>query len=92
MNSWRQTSFFSKTGAFKNPRLKLNALGIVDEIKSVVLHKGGEWNSEGDGWFVAGIVNEVNCSGFGHEVDSSNENDEKRRAENLDKIKVKGPP
>lgn len=57
-----------------------------------MLHERGERNSASHGRLVASVVDEVNRSRLGHEVDGGDEDDEERRAKNLDKIEMKRFP
>ena len=76
MNSRGQTGLFAKARALENPHLKLDALGVVSEDETGVLHESGEGDTASDGRLEAGVINEVDGSRLGHEVDSSDEDDE----------------
>ena len=92
MNGRRQAGLLAEAGAFENPHLKLDALRVVGEDEARVLHESGEGDSASDRWFEAGVVDEEDGSGFGHEVDGGGEDDEEGGAEDLDEVEVEGCP
>lgn len=55
-----------------------------------MFHEGREGDSEGDGGFVAGVVDEIDGSGLGHEVEGGDEDDEESGGEDLEEIEVEG--
>lgn len=76
MNRGRETCFFPEAGSLQNPHLEIDTFGIVLENQPRMLHECGERDSAGDRRLVAGVIDEVNRSGFGHEVDGAGEEDE----------------
>lgn len=57
-----------------------------------MLHIGGEGHTAGNRGFVAGVVDEVDGSGAGHEIDGRDEDDEESRAQDVDDIEFHGSP
>lgn len=92
MNGRWQTSLLPKARALENPHLKLDALGVVAEDQPGVLHESGEGDSASDRRLEAGVIDEVDGSGLGHEVDGGDEDDEEGGAEDLDEIEVERSP
>ena len=88
----RQAGFFTKTRAFENPHLKLDALGIGAVDEAGVLHESGEGDAASDRGFVAGVVDQVDGAGLRHEVDGADEDDEEGGTEDLEKIEVERAP
>jgi len=92
VDCWGETCFFTETGTFENTHLELDALRVVFKDEPGVFHEGCEGDAAGDGWLEAGVVDEVDGAGFGHEVDGGDEDDEEGGAEDLDKVQVEGVP
>ena len=88
----RETCFFTETGTFENTHLELDALRVVFKDKPGVFHEGCEGDTASDGRLEAGVVDEVDGAGLGHEIDGGDEDDEEGGAEDLDKVKVEGVP
>lgn len=55
-----------------------------------MLHIGGEGDPAGYRGFVAGVVDEVDGSRAGHEIDCGDEDDEESRAQDVDDIEFQG--
>lgn len=92
MDRERQTSLLSKPGSFQNSRLEFNTFRLRAQDEPSMLHEGRKWNPEHHRRLVTCVVYQINGSWLGHEVDSGSEDDEKRRAKDLDKIKMKRVP
>lgn len=75
MGFGRQTSLVPKAGSFKNSPYEFYAfrLGCQDNVG--MLHEGGKGDTVGGGRLVACVVNKINGSWLGHEVDSGNDDD-----------------
>ncbi|KAL4303440.1 hypothetical protein GQ457_10G025290 [Hibiscus cannabinus] len=92
MNSGRQTSLLAETRPLKNPHLKLDALRVVTQIQPGMLHEGRERNPASHRRLVTLVIHKENASRLGQEVNSGDKDDEERRAQDLNNIKVKRSP
>lgn len=90
MNSRRKTSLLTKTRPFENPHLEINALRVFLENEPRMFHEGGEGDPAGNGGLVAGIIDEVDGAGLGHEIDGGDEEEEEGGRKNLDGVQVEG--
>ena len=79
MNSWGETSFFTETRTLKDSHLKLSALRLVVEEQTRIFHESCEGDAARDRWFVTRVVNEVDGTWLGHEVNGGDKDNNERR-------------
>jgi len=86
-----EAGLFAEARAFEDASLKLDAL-LVRGYEANVFHEGREGDTAADGGFEAGVVYKVDGPGPRHEIDGGEDDDDKRRAEDVDGVQLKGAP
>lgn len=88
MNRGRQTCFLSETRPFENSHLEIHAFRVAFEVQPRMFHECREWYPTRHWRPVTGVVDQKDRARLRHEIDGGDEDDEKRRAEDLDDIEV----
>ncbi|RAL46595.1 hypothetical protein DM860_004874 [Cuscuta australis] len=78
----REGSLLPDAGALQDPHLELHALRAVLQDESRMLHERREGDPVRDRRLITRVIDEVNGTRFGHETESSEEDDEQNRAQN----------